>query len=178
MALEGGALTGIVPLMPGHSFSDTEVNLRMPFVPTGHYILSVMANAIHSGQMVLVTGLGAPHVAAPGVFITDKKPDIQGTAEAGSTVTVWLDGKEEAAIIEHASGVWRFTPATELTHGPHDIEVIARDAAGNISPSAKHRFIIQRSHYGWSCASAPALPAAWALLALGLLLGRRWFRCP
>ncbi|WP_414640738.1 MYXO-CTERM sorting domain-containing protein [Archangium sp.] len=50
---------------------------------------------------------------------------------------------------------------------------------GNISGEARHPFAIQKSHYGWNnCSTAPAIPATWALLVLGLALRRRRLKSP
>jgi MYXO-CTERM domain-containing protein len=118
----------------------------------------------------------APVVLRPGTFVTTRGPTITGTAEAGSTVRVWLDDEEAAAgtAVADEDGNWSLTFATELREGPHEVKAQAQDAAGNSSPfSAAHPFTIQVSHYGWSCSTTPALPAAWALLALALGLVRR-----
>jgi hypothetical protein len=267
MSVEGGTLTRLVSYA---SFSDTSVAFRMPAtLPDGHYVLSVTANAIHSGQMVWVQGpdLAITTVNEPKGDIPNKTPKIEGKAEAGSTVTVWLDGTESAGTaVANENGDWALTVAAELSEGRHEVSAIARDAAGNLSArsevhdftvdtvqpeapevlkpefsvstrrptlsgkaeagstvrvwlnaeamdktavadangnwsvtlteelgegphqvkaqaqdaanntspfSADHRFIIQVSHYGWSCSSAPAIPVAWALLVLALSLGRR-----
>jgi N-acetylneuraminic acid mutarotase len=124
----------------------------------------------------------APEVNVPESFNT-QTPTIAGTAEPNSTVTVYLDkNKTVAETVEaDAAGTWSFTPAAALEFGSYVIFATATDAAGNISPdSTKHTFAIyiERSHYGWSCTTAPALPVTWALLALGLLLRRRRLRSP
>ncbi|WP_249039671.1 kelch repeat-containing protein, partial [Archangium gephyra] len=268
MAVEGGAVTYLPPLASSSPFSDTEMTLRMPAtVPDGHYILSVVTNAIHSGQMVWVKGpeLVAPEVNAPGAFVPQKRPDIQGTAKAGSSVTVWLDGTMLDPVVTDADGNWSLSVASDLEEGGHELKAIAQDEAGNVSPSSEelgftvdtvrpeapevlmpgsavgtqrpdiggraepestvtvrldgqeagtvradekgewvyrpagdlaaerhevsatatdaagntsppsagYAFIIQKSHYGWSCATAPAFPATWALMVLALSLGRR-----
>jgi uncharacterized protein (TIGR03382 family) len=123
----------------------------------------------------------APEVTAPGAFVSTQRPDIQGTAEASSRVAVWLDGEGPMTVLANAAGEWSFTPATALDEGPHQVQATATDAAGNVSPFSEARsftinIITQRSHYGWSCATSPAFPATWALLALGLSLRRRRLR--
>jgi len=118
----------------------------------------------------------APEVSVAGVFIDTLTPVIDGTAEAGSTVTVSLDGAVAGTATANAEGRWFFAPATALAEGRHLAVATATDQAGNTSPpSADHPFVTlrSRSHYGWSCATAPAFQGSWALLVLALSLGRR-----
>ncbi|KAB0546849.1 BapA prefix-like domain-containing protein [Pseudomonas argentinensis] len=61
---------------------------------------------------------------------------LTGTAEAGSTVV--LTGSNGAPIgttTAAANGTWSFTPSSPLPHNTA-VNVVARDAAGNQSPSA------------------------------------------
>jgi hypothetical protein len=105
----------------------------------------------------------------------DNRPNYSGTTEAGSTVTVFVDGTEVGATNADDSGKWNLQQPTELPLGNHDVMAFATDAMDNSSElSEVHSFtIMQRSHYGWSCATAPSLSAIWALLALALLLCRQ-----
>ncbi|AKJ04825.1 Branched-chain amino acid ABC transporter, amino acid-binding protein [Archangium gephyra] len=172
LSLESGMLTRVTSL---DSFSDTEVSVQAPLVPNGYYILSVVTNAIHGGRLVLVNGppLAAPRVTSPEASVQTLTPTISGTAKAGVTVVVSLDGAVVGTPKTDAQGKWNFTPDTALALGRHDIVAIATDEVGNISPESTHQFAIQRSHYGWSCATTPASSATWALLALVWSLGRR-----
>ena len=133
LALEGGALTRVTTL---GSSSGVEVTVRTPAVPNGYYILSVMTNAIHGGQLVLVNGppLEEPTVSAPGAgaLVNTTRPTIHGTAEAGSTVTVWLDGAK-AGTTTAVGGTWEFVPPMPLAQGIHQIKVTAMDVVGNVS---------------------------------------------
>ncbi|WP_160174402.1 Ig-like domain-containing protein, partial [Archangium violaceum] len=127
----------------------------------------------------------APNVTAPedGAFVNNPQPTIRGTAEAGSTVRVFLDGTEVPGPgkLVDVNGEWSVTPSSPLAQGLHTVSVTATDVAGNDSPSSELRHFtsgIQRSHYGWDCSAAPASPTSWALLTLGLALRRRRFRSP
>ncbi len=76
----------------------------------------------------------------------DKTLVITGEAEAGSTVTIYIDGREVGTT--EADATRRFSlavdPAT-LGTGPHAVEADARDAAGNRGPkSAPVRFTINQ----------------------------------
>src|SRR5262249_15013291 len=126
LALEGGALTRITSQ---DSFSDTGVTVRMPAVPDGYYILSVMANAIHGGQMLFVEGppLAAPELTSPEAFVNSPKPVIAGTAEPGRKVIVRLDGAVAGTASATAQGQWSFTPVTALVDGPHRVAAVSTD---------------------------------------------------
>nr|WP_276203634.1 Ig-like domain-containing protein [Hyalangium minutum] len=115
----------------------------------------------------------APEVNVP-EFVYTQKPTISGNAEPGSTITVWLDGKVAGTTDTNPKGLWNFTPGKALPVGQHQVIAIATDVAGNAGSFFKaHSFtIIIRSHYGWSCTTAPSLSATWALLVLALYLGR------
>lgn len=172
LALDRGTFTRITSL---DSVSDTSVTVRMPRVPDGYYILSVMTNAIHGGQIVLVEGplLRAPAITSPGAFVNTEKPVIAGTAEPGSTVKAWLNDEEMDEVIPvDAAGDWRFIPPTALEFGYHSVSAIAIDDTGNLSAPSQHTFAYQQSHYGWVCTTTPILSATWALWVLALALGR------
>ena len=166
---------------PAREFSNTSLEVTMHGVPEGDHLLFVVVDGLAGGQVLQVDGTlpAAPEVNAPRTSISTHMPAIGGMAEADSTVTVWLNGKEAGTAQVDKIGAWSFTPDTALPVGPHVIKATATDVAGNISLfSAEHHFVIQRSHYGWSCASSPALPAAWALLTLALALHGRRRRVP
>ena len=85
-----------------------------------------------------VTAPVAPVVATPadGSATNNNRPAVTGTAEAGSTVTVFIDGVSVGTAVTNASGAWTFTPPTALAAGPHAARVTATDAAGNTSPTS------------------------------------------
>ncbi|MBM7119394.1 adventurous gliding motility protein AgmC [Archangium primigenium] len=88
----------------------------------------------------------APVVVTPanGSYVTTVRPVITGTAEANSTVTVYIDGAAQpTTVTADASGNWTFTPSADLTQGSHTVKVTSRDAAGNVSvDSNTNTFII------------------------------------
>jgi hypothetical protein len=121
----------------------------------------------------------APEVHSPEAIVNTQRPTIGGTAEAESTVTVWLDGMEVGTALADETGTWHLTPATPLADGRHLAVAIAMDTAGNTSqPSAEYAFTIPKGNFRWSCATAPAFPVTWALLALAWSLWRRPPRSP
>ncbi|WP_341886823.1 Ig-like domain-containing protein [Variovorax sp. YR752] len=67
----------------------------------------------------------------------DPSPTLSGQAEAGSTVTVYDNGKLLGTAPVDAAGHWAYTPTTPLNEGTHSFTVTATDKAGNTSaPSA------------------------------------------
>ncbi|PSR55938.1 hypothetical protein AHMF7605_21745 [Adhaeribacter arboris] len=63
----------------------------------------------------------------------DNTPTISGRAEAGSAVTIYLNGEAVATLTADETGAWTYTFTTALEDGSQDITVIATDAAGNAS---------------------------------------------
>ncbi|HEX8701183.1 MAG TPA: Ig-like domain-containing protein, partial [Myxococcaceae bacterium] len=80
-----------------------------------------------------VTPPEAPEVSGPGTFIKTQRPSITGKADPGSTVTVWLDGKEEKRIVVPGEGFWGFDLDRDLDEGSYDVTATAMDMAGNVS---------------------------------------------
>jgi|GEM_PF-368800 len=88
------------------------------------------------------TAPAAPVIAAPvdGSVTDDGRPTISGTAEAGSTVQLTLNGAAPVALTV-TGGAWSYTPTTDLPAGQNALSAVAVDAAGNVSPaSATVRF--------------------------------------
>ena len=63
------------------------------------------------------------------------KPQFDGKAGPGSTVTIYSDGAAVGTGIA-AGGVYAITPTTALADGPHGITAKTTDAAGNTASSA------------------------------------------
>lgn len=67
----------------------------------------------------------------------DNQPSIGGTAEAGAAVRVYVDGLLAGTTVAAVSGGgYTFTLATALADGPHQLQVVAADAAGNDSAAS------------------------------------------
>ncbi|HAS1475139.1 TPA: BapA prefix-like domain-containing protein [Enterobacter bugandensis] len=66
----------------------------------------------------------------------DPRPQLSGTAEAGSTVTIYDGGVAIGTALVDSNGTWTFTPSTDLTESTHQITVRATDAAGNLGPAS------------------------------------------
>lgn len=77
-----------------------------------------------------------------GQTTNDGKPEIQGTAEEGSTVKIYDNGAFLGSTIAGAGGIWSYTPTTALGQGLHNLTATATDAANNTSPSASFSVVV------------------------------------
>ncbi|WP_233169689.1 Ig-like domain-containing protein, partial [Serratia sp. ASV30] len=98
------------------------------------------------GQVALSTlvddvGLITGAIAQNGVT-DDTRPTLNGTAKAGSIVTV-LDGSNVlGSTTAKGDGTWSFTPAGDLGQGAHSLSATAVDPAGNPSSSSNWTFTV------------------------------------
>ncbi|WP_266204808.1 Ig-like domain-containing protein [Pontibacter kalidii] len=83
----------------------------------------------------------APIVSAPeeGKMLNNNKPGINGTAEAGSTVNVFIGSTKIGLITAGKDGKWSLVPATALAEGAQQLTATATDAAGNTSNASSTR---------------------------------------
>lgn len=105
--------------------------------------VSVPSNT--NGYTVDATAPEPPVVVVPadGSSTADTTPTYSGTAEAGSTVTVVVDGAPVGTTTAAPGGSWTLTPATTLASGSHTVQATATDALGNVSaPSAPNEFLV------------------------------------
>ena len=105
------------------------------------------------------------------------QPVFQGTAEPGSTVTVFVDGTALATqATANEAGAWELV-SPPLPWGPHQAAALATDLADNSgAASVEVSFAtVQQGHYGLGCATASTSVSSWltSLLALGLWRRRR-----
>jgi N-acetylneuraminic acid mutarotase len=121
-------------------FSDTSIVVSVPSVGDGYSLLNVTTNAISGGVVVFVDGPPpAPVLTAPAALVNTPTPAIAGTAEAGSTVTVSLDGTPVGTVTADALGDWSLEVTSPLEPGPYTATATATDAVGNTSPSSAPR---------------------------------------
>ncbi|MEX8195133.1 DUF4347 domain-containing protein [Comamonas guangdongensis] len=81
----------------------------------------------------------------------NNRPTIIGTAEAGSTVTVYIDGVAVGSTTANGSGAWSYSVESPLADGNHSLRATATNAAGNVSgQSTSHSITVDTS--------APATP--------------------
>ncbi|RAS15053.1 putative Ig domain-containing protein, partial [Microvirgula sp. AG722] len=59
------------------------------------------------------------------------QPTLVGTAEAGSTVAVYVDGVQVGTTTADGSGAWRYALTSALADGDHSVRATGTDAAGN-----------------------------------------------
>lgn len=86
------------------------------------------------------TAPGAPVILTPleGETVATSTPSISGTAEANSSVEVFVDAGSIGTVAADGSGNWSIaSPA--LTDGAHNATATATDAAGNTGPSSALR---------------------------------------
>lgn len=74
----------------------------------------------------------------------ENTPLLNGTAEAGSLVEIFVDGRKVGAVTADKDGNWsyRITEADRLTDGPHNISVKSTDVAGNEADSSVLNIVI------------------------------------
>ena len=81
-------------------------------------------------------------IAGDGVT-SDSTPTLTGTAEAGSTVTLFDGASVLGTTLVNGARQWSFTPTSRLAEGGHILSATATDPAGNASrASAALAFII------------------------------------
>ncbi len=74
---------------------------------------------------------------ADGGYTNDTRPEVTGTAEAGSTVEVFDNGTSLGTVTAAADGSWSFALGSDLADGSsHAFTAAATDAAGNVSVSS------------------------------------------
>ncbi|VFS89375.1 Uncharacterised protein [Kluyvera cryocrescens] len=61
----------------------------------------------------------------------DGTPIISGTAEPGTTVSIYDDGSIIGSTLVGEDGQWGFTPKPALSEGTHHITTVVTDMAGN-----------------------------------------------
>ncbi|MDE4081434.1 MULTISPECIES: Ig-like domain-containing protein [Enterobacter cloacae complex] len=71
-----------------------------------------------------------------GALTDDTRPQISGTAKAGSTVTIMDGSNVLGTTTAGADGTWSFTPSVDLGRGDHTFTAKAKDPMGNESSSS------------------------------------------
>lgn len=88
-----------------------------------------------------VVSVDAP---ADGSTISDNTPSIDGTASAGESVDVSIDGTRVTTVTADANGDWNYQVGIALADSVHLVEARVRDAAGNES-TATSQFTVDTS---------------------------------
>ncbi|POZ59949.1 Ig-like domain-containing protein, partial [Chromobacterium alticapitis] len=117
-------------------------------------VVDTAAPSAPSGLALSVASdTGSSH--ADGVT-SNNQPTVTGTAEAGSTVTVYVDGRAVGTTTANGSGAWSYNLSSSLADGNHSIKATATDAAGNISGQSTADNIVVDT-------AAPSAPSGLAL---------------
>ena len=100
--------------------------------------LSTLSVSASADTVALVTAPAAPAITAPadGALTNDPSPVVVGTAEPGSTVSVFVDGVLAGTTTADANGDWSFALPAALDEGAHAITAQASNAHGDGPVSA------------------------------------------
>ncbi|EDU8950511.1 type 1 secretion target domain protein, partial [Salmonella enterica subsp. enterica] len=79
---------------------------------------------------------------ANGQVTNDAQPTLNGTAQAGATVSIYNNGALLGTTTANASGNWSFTPTGNLTEGSHAFTATATNANGTGSVSTAATVIV------------------------------------
>ncbi len=104
-------------------------------------VVDTVAPAAISGLTAVNNNGSTPLTIAAGSTTSDNTPQLSGTAEAGSIVTVRDGTTVLGSVTAGTNGAWSFTTAA-LADGPHTLSVSAADAAGNVSPVSDISFTV------------------------------------
>jgi membrane protein implicated in regulation of membrane protease activity len=124
---------GLIVVVDGSVWTATATN---PF-PDGDYV--VLATATDPvGNTATASQTLTIDTAPPAVAITssaetnNRQPTIEGTTESGATITVSID--DSFITVTQVGTTWSATPAdgelADLTHGTHQVEVVATGING------------------------------------------------
>ncbi|WP_336772437.1 OmpL47-type beta-barrel domain-containing protein [Paenibacillus sp. MMO-58] len=108
-----------------------------------HHVLVTIRDSVgntsaDSAQLVFTidsTAPAAPIIEAPanGAITGSSKPLLQGQAEAGSKVTIYIDDSAVTTINTRENGIWSYPLTEALKDGVHMAKAVAEDSVGNVS---------------------------------------------
>ena len=112
----------------------------------GYLVDDATGNGTVTVVFVDTTAPDSPTVISPkpGDQLKDPTPEVVGTAEPGSTVTVTDkdSGDILCTTVTDGDGAYSCTPDSELSDGPHTLVVTASDPSGNISTPTEVPLVI------------------------------------
>ncbi|MFC5401132.1 Ig-like domain-containing protein [Cohnella soli] len=127
-----GVYTAVYTLTNG----DTEgaIPLRIEFSDLAGNAGIAVVDTTDDSSVVFDKTPPEPVIVSPdnNAYLTNRRPDIKGTVEPGSTVTITINGAE-SHVPADSNGKWQFTPENDLSDGKYTITVGAIDPAGNSS---------------------------------------------
>ncbi|WP_058959341.1 Ig-like domain-containing protein, partial [Type-E symbiont of Plautia stali] len=112
--------------------TDPAGNVSDPSAAIGFTVDTVLPVA--ATALVLSSDQSGTPVAITNGTTNDTTPVLSGTAEAGTTVTVFADGLEQGTAIVSDDGTWTFMIETPLSTGDHSLTTSVTDLAGNTGP--------------------------------------------
>lgn len=118
-----------------HSVTFTVDSGSGPSAPSEPFVINVDTSAPNPVANLTVVDDKAPDIGqlVNGATTNDNTPIFSGTAEPGSTVTIY-DGSTVIGTVKTGDdGQWGFMPGTPLADGTHHITTTVTDAAGNVS---------------------------------------------
>ncbi|MEB5974944.1 Ig-like domain-containing protein, partial [Pantoea dispersa] len=77
-----------------------------------------------------------------GAKTNDARPELRGTAQAGESVTIIMDGKVQGTVVADGNGQWSWTPAADIPDGPHNFRAETQDGAGNPALTGNFQLVI------------------------------------
>ena len=140
--LSGGVAIGTTTANGDGQFSITTSTLA-----DSNYVLTVTATDAAGNTSdassalnltVDTTAPGKPSIITTTSLTNDSTPAIEGTAEAGSTVTLFVDGVTTGvtATADETTGAYTIAPTATLGDGTYALTVTSEDEAGNTSAAS------------------------------------------
>ncbi len=110
------------------------VSSGMESAASGEFLLTIDATAPSAPTLSYTPGSDSGRSSVDGVTNVTT-PTVTGTAEAGSTVTLYLDGVSVETTTASGVGAWTITTPT-VSQGNHTLTARAVDTAGNTSAAS------------------------------------------
>ncbi len=126
---------GVLGTVPVNAAGAWTFDYSATVLADGTYLFQVASDTFVSDPFPVVVDTGAP--SSPVVTSVSADPlTVSGTAEAGATVMVSLDGVVIGSAAVAGDGNWDVTYGAPLSDGPHVIVAQTTDPAGNTSPTS------------------------------------------
>jgi uncharacterized repeat protein (TIGR01451 family) len=102
------------------------------------------STGISASAITAVCTPNAPAVITPadGSITSDSTPAINGTAEANSIISIYLDGTLVVTTTTNTGGGWSYTVGSALTDGLHAVKATARNVGGTSPDSNTNTFTV------------------------------------
>ena len=157
-----GAMVGTAPVRGDGNW---DLALTAPLADGEHKVTATQTDEAGNPSPPDEVGFAVDTKALPPVITdpdegsttNDNTPTIAGTAEPGSRVILFVDGRPVGSVVADAEGNWRLTLKGKLLDGEHEISAIAVDPAGNGSAVKAITFTIDTSDDDWGPDSGPVL---------------------